>query len=267
MNKASVSLVVFTVVSGLSIGTYIMLNMAAILSQPLLSTVELGWMIGCFLLMCTALVGSFTHLKKPFRIVNAFANPQSMITEEGYWGPLFTLILFISALLLYFQGALWLWLRIVGVMVALVLLFVTSFVYVSAKGIPFWNDGSTVFTFFTSAFLMGSIAFYTASGFEMITVTIFTVCMILRATAAIVERTRLHALPKQLNVAAQTNYQAGFWLLGIIIPVGCVVAGLLGTNAAACGIVALLSSVIGETISRSAFFRAGVHKRAMSFDW
>lgn len=275
MKKIPVSLLVFTILSGLSAGTYLCLNLIAVLSpQDYLLALEKPLTIGCLIMMCLSLLASAAHLGKPFRFANALVNPRSMIAQEGYWAPLFTAVLFVTSLAALFNTEPWLWLRIAGSLSALILLIVTSLVYVKAKGIPAWNDGGTISAFLFSALLMGSIvcAAWLYAGAERgqafpISATLVLIFMAFRAITAIATEVQISILSAGWDIPALTGMNAAGWIIGLIIPLICIFILLDGSVSWVVGALAAFAVVVGEIISRITFFRRGIHKKTNSSMW
>lgn len=275
MIKMPVSLIVFTILSGLSAGIYICLNLIAILSPKVyLLTMEEPLTIACLILMGISMLASATHLEKPFRFSNALSNPRSMITQEGYWGPLFAVVLFAASFCVFFNIEPWLWLRIIGSLVALTLLVITSLVYVKAKGIPAWNDSGTIFTFLFSALLMGSIVcttyLYADPELEQafpISAILVLIFFVLRAITVIATEVRISIISASFDIPRLTGMKAANWIIGIIIPMICLFILLNGSVSWIPGILATVAIIAGETISRIVFFQRGIHKKVNSSMW
>ncbi|MBW2368068.1 MAG: dimethyl sulfoxide reductase anchor subunit, partial [Deltaproteobacteria bacterium] len=68
------------------------------------------WLVAVFSIGCIVLgvILSMTHLGKPQRFLNSFANPKSMLTLEAYFMPLLIGSMFLLAIGSYFSQAAWL---------------------------------------------------------------------------------------------------------------------------------------------------------------
>ncbi|MEL7563822.1 MAG: DmsC/YnfH family molybdoenzyme membrane anchor subunit [Dehalobacterium sp.] len=275
MNKIPISLIVFTILSGLSAGTYIFINLIALLlPQGGLITIEKPLTIACLIVMCIGLLASATHLGKPLRMPNALANVKSMIAQEGYWGLIFVLVLFLASFQVFSNNYPWLWLRVIGVAVAVGLLFVTSFVYVRAKGIPAWSNSSTIFSFLFSAALMGSVvclAFLSSHpqfiALSNLTGTVTIVMILLQAVAAIATEVQISTVPTGIDIPKLTGINMLRWIIGLLCPLFLTYLVMVGVMPTSLYIITLIIVIVGEILSRTVFFLRGVHLKSNSSLW
>jgi len=273
--KAPKSLIVSTILSGLSAGSYIFISLIALLAQrPNLLTIEKPLTIACLIVMCISLLASATHLGKPFRMPNALVNAKSMIAQEGYWGLLFVAVLFLSSLQVFTDNEPWLWLRIIGIAVAIILLFVTSLVYARVKGIPAWNNSGTIWSFLMSAALMGSaVSLASLStdmqffGLSQIAGLIVIVLIFLQAVSAVATELQISTVPAGLDIPKLTGLNSLRWLLGIICPFILIVLARSGIMPLYLCLITLVIIIVGELLSRTVFFLRGVHLKSNSSLW
>lgn len=276
MNKIPVSLLVYTILSGLSAGAYIFMNLGVLLSAQMdLFAVEKAITFMCLIVMCLSLLASATHLGKPLRFLNALANPKSMIAQEGYWAPLFTLVLFLTSVKLFTGSEPWIWLRVIGVIVGIILLFVTALVYVKPKGIPAWNNANTIFSFLFGTALMGVVvclAFLSintqsdALTNSFMSIAIALLC--LQILASIATEIQISSCTAGLSIPRLVSMNVLRWLIGLICPLIVFVMAYTGAVSyqEACWI-GLIAVLIGEIISRAIFFMRGVHLKNISYMW
>jgi len=120
------------------------------------------WLVAVFSIGCIVLgvILSMTHLGKPQRFLNSFANPKSMLTLEAYFMPLLIGSMFLLAIGSYFSQAAWLTGigKIGTVIFGLILIYVTAKVY-HLKARPSWSTPLVVYEFFLSAICMGLLAY------------------------------------------------------------------------------------------------------------
>lgn len=276
-NNMPVSLLINTILSGFSAGTYIIIGLLGLFSQqPSLLAIEKHITIVCLIVMCISLLASATHLGKPLRMPNALTNPKSMITQEGYWGMLFVLALSLASYRLYTGSEMWPWLYVIGIIVAFAVLLVTALVYVKAKGIPAWNNGSTIFSFLFSAGLIGSatcLAFLAVDPqYESLThmmAAIVIALIALQILTAIATEIQISANSAWVEIPKLMSMNVWRWIFGFIVPVVLIVMSFfLGTMPyQRAGLIALMAVVVGEILSRMIFFMRGIHLRSSSSLW
>ena len=126
------------------------------------TTVVSDWIVAVFS-MCCVIVGvilSMTHLGKPQRFLNSFANPKSMLTLEAYFIPALIGSMFLLAIGSYFNLPVWLTGigKIGTVLFGLILIYVTAKVY-HLKARPSWSTSLVVYEFFLSAICLGLLGY------------------------------------------------------------------------------------------------------------
>ncbi|EHL09085.1 hypothetical protein HMPREF0322_00116 [Desulfitobacterium hafniense DP7] len=273
--KAPKSLIIFTILSGLSAGSYLFINLMALLSpQPGLLAIEKPLTIACLVFLCTGLLASAAHLGQPFRMPNALANAKSMLAQEGYWGLLLVAVLFLSSLQVLTGSEPWGWLRAAGIVVAFGLLFVTSLVYVKVKGIPAWNNSGTIFSFLISAALMGSAvglvslsAYPQFSDLLQITGIIALALIFLQVIAALATEIQLSTIPAGIDIPKLTGLNSLRWILGLLCPFILILLVRSDIMPPSLYLIALVSILVGEVLSRTVFFLRGVHLKSNSSLW
>lgn len=126
------------------------------------TTVVSDWIVAVFSICCVivGVILSMTHLGKPQRFLNSFANPKSMLTLEAYFIPALIGGMFLLAIGSYFNlpG----WLIVIGkigtVLFGLILIYVTAKVY-HLKARPSWSTALVVYEFFLSAICLGLLGY------------------------------------------------------------------------------------------------------------
>lgn len=269
MAEINFSLIVFTLLVGLSTGTFIFYGLWQFTGMPAedtgqkLSRNVMAITLGC---LGVAMLASATHLGKPFRFLNAFRNPSSMISQEGIWAIAFGVILLITVILTFKGKKISKALYVIGVLVSCGLLLVNSLVYVKASGFPAWSNGITIVYYFSSAVLLGVAAVYFISMKQVRDKDGKTMALVaLAAVLAQIIVTVAFTLNLQFNVMTVTlpstiGLDTMRWGIGLLIPA--IIAylawsGKMDNKKAA--LAFMICVVVGETFSRLIFFMQGVH--------
>lgn len=223
------------------------------------------------LLMPTLLVGlgiamlmSATHLGKPFKFIQAFRNPGSMIAQEGIWSTIFLIILLVAVVFTLKNKRIPRLLYLTGSFVSVILLLVSSLAYVKAYGIPAWNHGVTVVYFFASAALLGTSAVYTLehakrqpkkSMAAILLVAIF--CQLITALAF---KFQLQFNVMDVQLPSTLGLDIMRWVIGLFIPAAIAyTAWKEKWNSKYTAWSFILCIAVGEILSRVTFFIQGVH--------
>lgn len=151
-------LLVFTVLTGLSAGSYIMATVFGLISKENKRTFVFN--VICLACLGVGLLGVLFHLGHPERFMNGLANPTSMIAQEGYWAILFGLLLFVDTILLFLKKRNSI-LPIVISVLGCGLLTVTSIEYFTSYGVAGWPEVPTILQFIGAGLATGA-AFTTA---------------------------------------------------------------------------------------------------------
>lgn len=124
---------------------------------PVISLVLLG--IG--------LLGTLTHLGQPLRFINGLSNPQSMISQEGYWSIAFGIVLLIESALVFLKKTRpWL-LHACASFIACGLMIVTGLAYFQSLGYAAWSNAATIALFVLTDLLLGVVAVSLIRKFEV----------------------------------------------------------------------------------------------------
>lgn len=269
MTEINLSLIVFTLLIGLCTGTFIfygLWQLSGIPSEEASQKSTRYIMLTLLVFLGVAMLASATHLGKPFRFLNAFRNPGSMIAQEGIWSIALGILL-LAAVILAFKGE-----KIpkllygIGSVLACGLLLVSSLVYVKANGFPAWSSGITIIYYFSSAVLLGVTALYlisTKQAAEKYTKTLSLIA--LTAVCAQIIVTIAFTLHLHLNVItvvlpSTIGLDILRWGIGLIAPA--IIAylawyGKIEIKGAAWSFT--LCVIVGEIFSRLIFFLQGVH--------
>lgn len=284
MPEIPISLLLFTYISGISVGTFIFYTIIRLLfpkitisshvadkSKRSLSSffapLSTKISIISLLLLGIGLLASATHLGHPFRFLNAFANPKSMIAQEAYWSIAFGLLL-LMIIIYAFRGkepslVIYGLTSIVGVG----LLIVTSLVYANVMGVPAWNHGITPVLFFVSSIIMGCVVclFVLALQPDHLETTkkiviIFTGILIVQILVVAAFSLQLSAATKGVQLPDLLSLNIGRWVIGLIVPLLVAIAVFKKSMKITTGATLLfLTIIVGEGISRFIFFMNGVH--------
>lgn len=145
------ALFVFTTLGGLGAGLYAasavfpVSGKRANVAVPLIALVCLG--IGGIALLL--------HLGHPERMLNAFANPGSGITQEAIVSMVFGLIVVLDLALAFFKGSVPRALRIVGAVAGVVLCCVMGLAYYAYESQAAWHAWSTIPLFLCADLAVG----------------------------------------------------------------------------------------------------------------
>lgn len=269
MAEINLSLVVFTLLIGVCTGTFIfngLWQFSGIPSEE--ASQKSSRQVMPLLLVCLgiALLASATHLGKPFRFLNAFHNPGSMIAQEGIWSIALGVILLIAVILAFRGQKISKALYVVGSLVSCGLLLVCSLVYVKAAGFPAWSSSVTIVYYFGSAVLLGAAAVYVLSvqqaeetaGKTMAPVALIAVFLQTVVTVAFALHLQFDVM--YVTLPSTIGMDVVRWGIGLIAPA--VIAylawrGKMKGKSAAWSFLACV--VVGEVFSRLIFFMQGIH--------
>lgn len=268
MAEPYLSLIVFTLLIGLCTGTFIYFALWQMNRGPSETQQKLSLKVMSVLLVCLAiaLLASATHLGKPFRFLNAFRNPGSMIAQEGIWSIALGIILLVAVILVFQRKNIPKWLYIVGGIVSLGLLMACSMVYIRSFGCPAWNSGVTIVYFFGSAILLGAAGMYLiivqqgegGSEKRMASVALAAVFLQMIVTVAFAMHLMFGVTGVTLPTALGMNVFR--WGIGLLAPALIAYLAwsgkLKGKNAAWSFLACVL---VGEIFSRLLFYMQGVH--------
>lgn len=153
---AEFPLLVFTVLTGLAAGSYVMATIYAALDKEQ----KRSWMFSgiCLVLLGVGMLASLLHLGHPERFLNALSNPTSMITLEAYCALPFGIFVLIDAVMLKFDKNKNLAIPIIAAVCGLALMLVTSNLYFSAHRYEAWAQPLTWLVFLGGDLAMGAFA-------------------------------------------------------------------------------------------------------------
>lgn len=212
--------------------------------------------LACLVLLCIGLVGTLAHLGQPMRFINGLSNPSSMISQEAYWSIALVIVLLAETAFETRKSAPKA-LIVIGALIAVGVMVVTSLAYYNSLGIPEWNGSATFGVFIIGNLALGTTVCATLlekSRSRMITasalaaVALLVVCIAYQAHLLAVH-SAYNGLPL-ITVAT---------IAGGIAPACLAFAktkGVLTESATAW--VMLACSAIGVIALRVAFFSAGM---------
>ncbi len=269
MAELNLSLIVFTLLVGVSTGTFIFYGLWQFNSIPsgdtgqILSRNVMVVILGC---LGIAMLASATHLGQPFRFLNAFSNPNSMIAQEGIWSIIFGIILLIAVIFTFQGKKISKALYASGAIAAVGLLLVNSLVYVKALGFPAWSNGVTIVYYFGSAVLLGVAVLYFISMSlpekknekTMSLIALVAVLAQVIITAAFTLNLKLSVMT--VTLPSTLGLDVVRWGVGLIVPVLIAYLGWSGKmESKKAAMIFMICVVAGEIISRLIFFMQGVH--------
>ncbi|WP_019851254.1 DmsC/YnfH family molybdoenzyme membrane anchor subunit [Desulfitobacterium sp. PCE1] len=269
MAELNFSLVIFTLLIGLCTGTFLIYGLGRLRNNSALAAVEKSsLLLMVVLLIClgVALLASATHLGKPFRFMNAFHNPGSMIAQEGLWSMALGVTLLIAALMAFKGKIIPKGLYLVGSLVSCGLLLVCSMVYVKAVGFPAWSSGVTIIYYFGSAILLGAAVVFLFSmlhgeeGTEKNLAFTALTAVFLQMIVSVAFFVHLKFGVMDVTLPTTLGMDLLRWGIGLIAPA--VIAyltwsGKLKGKSVAWSFLACV--LVGEAISRVIFFMQGIH--------
>ena len=147
------ALFIFTTLGGLAAGFYIAAAFFPLKGKGknlLLSVLPL-------VLVGIGGVALLMHLGRPERMLNAFANPQAGITQEGICTGLFCIALVADFLLTWRKGRAPRALRYVGALLALLLTCVMGLTYFNYESMPMWHAVPTIPFFVVGDLALGAL--------------------------------------------------------------------------------------------------------------
>jgi len=276
-------LLLFTFLSGISVGTFIFYTIMNLLFpeqlsscnivkkektgiSALISPLSAKVSILAIVLLGSSLLASATHLGHPFRFLNAFSNPRSMIAQEAYWSIAFGVLLLITLIQLFRGKVPSILLNGITSLVGVGLLIVTSLVYANVMGIPAWNHGVTPVLFFFSSIIMGCVVclLLTASqpnNQEMVKKVFGILLGLVVIQIGVVAAFTLHV--SRINTVQLPDLftlHITRWFIGLALPL-IIAAGVLKNSVKVQLGATLLffTIIIGEGLSRVIFFTNGIH--------
>lgn len=280
MNDLPISLLIFTISSGIGAGLIIFYTVIK-LSYPnifenqnvdshggsVFKTISTKVYLISIILLGIGLIASAAHLGHAFRFLNAFANPNSMISEEAYWSIAFGVLLLIILVRTLRKKEPPKILLVLTSVTGLGLLIVTSLVYTKSLGIPAWNHGVTPILFVFSAILMGSVVLLFLLMFQAednekikIMIRILIYLLFFQVLIEIAFSLQLNFGIKGIELPNLLFLSISRWVIGLLLPLIVAVATIKKSLKLQTGITLLfLTIIIGEGISRVIFFMNGVH--------
>ncbi|WP_275556964.1 DmsC/YnfH family molybdoenzyme membrane anchor subunit [Adlercreutzia agrestimuris] len=156
-------LLLFTVLTGLASGGFVMSTILCLMSKRR----QRSWLFSllCLILLGLGMLCVLAHLGHPERFLNALANPTAMITQEAYWSIPFGCLLLADILLLKLKHSENIAIPIIGSLFGLGLMCVTSIAYFTSYGVAGWPEVPTLFLFSIGDLAMGAVFALTAFEF------------------------------------------------------------------------------------------------------
>lgn len=256
-----IPLIVFTVFGGIAAGA-VLCSAFVDLRQPEgaqevpFVKKPVFFIVVCLAALAVGLLGTLLHLGQPLRFLNGLSNPASMISQEGYWSIALGLVLVVAVAMGVKKGVPR-FLTVLGGIVALGMMIVTSFAYYFAAGIPVWNGGATL-----PLFIVGDIAMGAALCALLIEdrQTLF-----LNVSACLAAVSLVVALAFQAQVvSAHVAFDFAPWtavamIVAGVLPIAAWAAQLKGFLAPrAASVAVLVLVVLGTAILRIGFFSVGM---------
>jgi len=276
-------LLLFTFLSGISMGTFIFYTIMNLLFpeqisscntvkkektgiSALISPLSAKVSILAIVLLGCSLLASATHLGHPFRFLNAFSNPRSMIAQEAYWSIAFGILLLITLIQIFRGKVPSILLNGITSLVGVGLLIVTSLVYANVMGMPAWNHGVTPVLFFFSAIIMGCVVclLLTASqpNNQKMVKKVFGILLgLIVIQIGVVAAFTLHV--SRINTVQLPDLftlHITRWIIGLALPL--IIAAAVLKKSVKVQLAATLlffTIIIGEGLSRIIFFTNGIH--------
>lgn len=151
---AELPLLVFTILTGLSAGGYVMATIFGLLKRRRAQTFSFD--VLCLILLGLGLLGVLFHLGHPERFLNALANPSAMITQEAYWSIPFGLLVLVDAVLIKTRDDQGKAIPIIASVLGCGLMTVTAIAYFTSYGVPGWPELPTPFQFIIGDLSLGA---------------------------------------------------------------------------------------------------------------
>ncbi len=152
---AEFALFVFTTLGGVGAGIYV-----AAAAYPI-DKRRIHLAVPIVALACLAIggVALLLHLGHPERMLNAFSNPASGITQEALASTAFGLIAFVDAIVVLHKGACLRILRIIGAVAGVALCVVMGLAYYSFEPIAAWHAWQSFTLFLCSDVSLGFLLY------------------------------------------------------------------------------------------------------------
>jgi DMSO reductase anchor subunit len=266
MDFELVPLVVFTVCSGLSAGTFLMTLVGRLLlrgkgaeTDTLAAYSGTALSAVCLLVLGIGLLATLLHLGQPMRFINGLSNPASMIAQESYWALAFLALLAVSALFALVKKNIPLAAHILGALAGTGLMIVTGLAYARAIGIPAWNSAITVSLFFISDIVAGVALCLVAFKEEKV------VLVLVGALLGLLALDTVALASFWLHIASSPAANQDILLFASVV-IGIVAPAVLGALALlkkirlqSASIAVLVLVVAGIVAERAVFFGSGIH--------
>lgn len=277
-------LLLFTFLSGISVGTFIFYTIMNLFFPTQISSantvknektgisafiapLSAKISILSIVLLGCSLLASATHLGHPFRFLNAFSNPKSMIAQEAYWSIAFGVLLLITLIQIFKGKEPSILLNGLTSLVGAGLLIVTSLVYANVMGMPAWNHGVTPILFFFSAIIMGCVVYLLLTASQpnnqemmkkvfaiLIGLVVIQIAVVAAFTLQVSSITNTVQLPDLFPLHIIR------WIIGLALPLLIAAAVLKKSVKIQLGATLLFFTIIiGEGLSRIIFFMNGIH--------
>lgn len=267
MADHNLSLIISTLLFCLCTGTFLLYSIWQLFvtnSEDSYQESSLQVMVALIIFLGIGMLASATHLGHPFRFLNAFHNPSSMIAQEGIWSMVLGIILLVAVFLAFKKQGIPKAIYAVGSIASLGLLLVNSLVYVRAIGIPAWSSGLTIVYFFGSAFILGAAAIYFFKMQEnknsrlLSIIAMVAVCVQIIVTISFTLHLNYNVM--SVNLPSVTGLNIMRYGIGLLLPAVVAYLAWLGRlSSKNTAWTFMICVVIGEVISRVIFFMQGVH--------
>lgn len=151
---AELPLLIFTVLTGLSAGGYVMATIFGLVKRQRTQTFLFD--VLCLILLGAGLLGALFHLGHPERFLNALANPSAMIAQEAYWSIPFGSLVLVDAILVKVRDRQGKAIPIIASILGCGLMTVTAIAYFTSYGVPGWPELPTLFQFTVGDLSLGA---------------------------------------------------------------------------------------------------------------
>lgn len=251
---AEFPLLFFTTLTGLSAGTYVVL--AACRGSKIDAKVSWFAVVACLVLLGAGSLGVIGHLHHPERMLNAFSNPTSSLTQEALCAIVVGIVMLADLAVSAKLKRPIVWLRAIGALLCGVFICVMAHAYFTVWGNAAWASWQTLLFFVLCDFAAGAAAVSAVLPKLLEGKTFLTVFIVLQVASA--ASMILEGLHFGTSGFSPVPYYAGC-VLAVVAAALSWVAADRPAQRRALSISAFIACFVGLVIARYAFYATGLY--------
>ncbi len=251
---AEFPLLFFTTLTGLSAGTYA----ALVACKGHEVDAKASWLVvaACLVLLGAGSLGVIGHLHHPERMLNAFSNPSSSLTQEAFCAIAVGVVMLADLVATAKLKRPVVWLRVVGALLCVVFVCVMAHAYFTVWGNAAWASWQTLLFFVLCDFAVGMAAVCAVLP-KLLEGKAFLAALIALQVASAISML-LEGLHFGASGFSPDPYYAGCVLAVVAAVLSWVAAGRAPQRRALC-VAAFVACFVGLVVARYAFYATGLY--------